>query len=275
MTPVPVSNASDVTLGVGGMHTMLLSFLPDVFECPAPMDHFGGAAMSKHSLSPTVLHNGKKIVLDEHDLGPGLSHLPTNDVWRMVKSSRKVSFAASTVVACGKSVALVSLNRPLMACGDPVTTPCGFNVTNSSHSLFIGASIEDDVRGFLTNMASMVVDVISYAMTAVAGPAAPMANDDLIKDLLGYDPKKIVGGAISSAVVSGIMSYRSGWKEPITVKIETGGSLTAGHVEVSYDPNTKKTTTKSRGNVLGARQDYDSAAQEGKKQTTTLWGEPL
>ncbi len=275
MTPVPVSNASDVTLGVGGMHTMLLSFLPDVFECVAPMDHYPGHLMSKHSLAASVLHNGKRIVLDEHDLGPGLQHLPTNDVWRMLKSNRKVSFAASKVVACGKPVALVNLNRPLMACGDPVSVPCGFNVSNSSHSLFIGASAEDDLRGMLTNMFSMVVDVVAYVMGAFGPVSSPFGASDLAKDAAGFDPKKLVGGALSSVVVSTIMSYRSGWKEPLAVKLETGGSVTSGQTEISYDLNTKKTSVKSRGNVLGARQDYDSGAQEGKKHTTTLWGEPL
>jgi len=249
MAKVPVSIAGDISSGWNN-HVMDTQFLPlyDYFDGAATMDWVGGKYMSKHSLAPSVLHKGQEIVLDTHDLGPMLPHAPSNYPLHLLKASRKNIYSASTVVAVKKPIACVDAEHPLMLCGD-VAMPKGFNHTNAQHSVFVGTTALDESKGRAEILKTAIVDSLMLLM----GPAKEPI--DVAKDALGADPIKAAVGAWVGLQTSIAVSRKSGWKEPISLKMESGGGFASRNTEISYDPKTQQWSGKDSKNTLGMKEE--------------------
>ena len=235
MPTVPVSAQADITNG-SGFHCLLAMFVPDVWESAAPMNHTPGSWAGRHSFTFSVLFNGQCIVLEGHDQGPLLFHLPINDYWRCLKSNRKPNYSTSLVKANKKSLACIDDKHSIMTCGDPVSLPTGMNCTNAAHNLFIGMSFLDELKGEVAIACSMITDVFMF----IIEPAGVMKDTvvspaKLVMDLFGVDYKKMGAGAGANLVGSIVVSAATGWKEPITlIKLEAGNGYLAVQHAVSY-----------------------------------------
>ena len=281
-----VSIATDLTSGSSN-HTM--SPYPDFWETTAPMDWTPGGVMGKHAIAPTVKAHGQGLVLDGHDLGPLLNHAPANFPLHAMKSSRKTIYAASTVVVTGKPAACADVSKRsyMMLCGDPVCTPLGENDTNQIHSVFIGMTDLDRLKGQVNIGVAMGTDAVTCIFKAAT------ASDDLgigkalvetAKDIVGYDPEKALIGAAVNLVGSVAISYASGWKEPIVLKAEVGGGYGGVSSEFSYQPETGTLTRKESVSIAGIKVEaetdyskitgrYENAWTENKGESA--WGPAL
>jgi hypothetical protein len=138
-----------------------------------------------------------------------------------ITSSRKVMFSASTVMANRKPVGCASTkpNVPMMLCGFPMKSPSGMNSTNSMHSVFVGMSDFDVIRGLILIGAEVVKDAIGVFTGDYKNP------DSLLEGALGY--KNFEGAMIDCGVdflASVAISGASGWERPIEAKIAVGGA---------------------------------------------------
>ena len=173
--------------------------LPDGMEMDVAMDWFGGAKTSLHAFARTnggVFHKGQWLVQEGHDCGPLIPHLPHMNPLNVLKSSRKAIFSASTVKVSGKPAAACHGWFVMMVCGYPFSLPMGKNNTNASHSVLVG----------LTD---------PYAM-----PDASDVAIDAVFDLHN-----------SIAV-----SWQSGWKEPIAIKIGASNQYRSINGEIAFSP---------------------------------------
>jgi hypothetical protein len=275
---VPVSVAGDLTYGFG-MH---LDFPPDVVEEVAVMAWAPGAAMGKHSMASTVLHKGQPIVTDGHDLGPGLTHSVLNHFMHALKSNRKTVYAASTVVAKGKPVACVDTSQDLkmIVCGDPIALPNGRNLSNVMHTVFVGMTELDEFKGDVAIACSCATDYLNFVVACASMGASELPKSfsevfgNATKDALGLDPVKAAIGAGVNLVGSVAISYKSGWKEPITFKAEIGGGLVSGSTEASWSPETEAVTEKTVINAFGLKVEQQISGAKHTVSSSAFGSDP-
>lgn len=274
-----VSIATDLTSGSSN-HTM--SPFPDFWETTAPMNWMPGSVMGKHAIAASVKAHGQGLVLDGHDLGPLLNHAPANFPLHSAKSSRKTNYAASTVVVRGKPAACADVSKRsyMMLCGDPVCTPLGENDTNQTHSVFIGMTDLDRLKGQVNIGVAVATDAITCIFKAATATGEMEIGDllgDTVRDVVGYDPTKAVIGVAVGLVGSVAISYASGWKEPIVVKGEVGGGYGGVSSEFSYQPTTGTLTRKESVSVAGikleAETDYSKVTGRYENAWTDKKGE--
>ena len=282
-TPVPVSAENDMTNGATSHVLLMLVGTPDLWECAAPMNHKPGSWAGRHSLTTNVKFNNQRVVLDGHDQGPLLQHLPINDPYRTLKSNRKTVYAASRVRANRTPLACTTATRfNMMACGDPISMPLVNNISNADYNLYIGLAADDEVRGDAAIVMSIATDAIAFAIAcAGGGPVAVLAND-VLNDFFGVDPLKMaVGGGLGLAT-SIIVSGASGWKEPITLKLEQGNGFVSISHEISYNPSTGSWDHKGTSNAVGSgKNEYGGNLHKplppppGNPTPNMKWGEKL
>jgi hypothetical protein len=258
--PVPVTHAKDTSAGRTG-HILT----GDVVELPAPMDHFGGASAGRHLLATTVLHKGQSLTQDGHDQGPQLPHGPVGGTYAVARSNRKNSFAASKVVFQSKPAACIhGMFWPMMACGDPFTLPDTQVFSNSTHTVFVGMTHRDVVRGIMGIGASVATDLLTR----------PNSADDVVegvatgKEPSGVDPKKLAIQAAMNFAASMVISDYSGWEEPIGTKVEISNPAFQKSLEISYDPVTKAWEGKGAQNELSEKKSFTVKYEPGKDVET-------
>lgn len=285
-TPVPVSAENDISNGAGCHVLLMMIGNPDLWECGAPMNHDPGSWAGRHSLTSNVRFNNQRIVLDGHDQGPLLNHLPMSDPYRSLKSNRKTVYAASRVRANGTPLACTTTKKfNMIGCGDPVSLPLVNNVSNEGHNLYIGLAADDELKGDLAIATSIITDIISFAIAcATGGPAGPLADDakGVLGDFFGVDPVKMGVGAGLGLAASIITSGASGWKEPITLKLEQGNGYVSIAHEISYNPDTGSWDQKGSSNVVGGGKNeyggnlYTPSPAPAEDTTPNMkWGEKL
>ena len=235
-TPVPVSIAGDVTWGPC-VHTIPL---PDGMEMDVAMDWFGGAKTSLHAFARTnggVFHKGQWLVQEGHDCGPLIPHLPHMNPLNVLKSSRKAIFSASTVKVSGKPAAACHGWFVMMVCGYPFSLPMGKNNTNASHSVFVGLTDLDILKGQLEIGKQLAKDFISLAKTVVLGPSDTLK--DILDDADPYampDASDVAIDAVFDLHNSIAVSWQSGWKEPIAIKIGASNQYRSINGEIAFSP---------------------------------------
>lgn len=282
-TPVPVSAENDLTNGATSHVLLMMVAYPDLWECAAPMNHGPGGWAGRHSLTSNVKFNEQRIVLDGHDQGPLLRHLPFDDPYRSLKSNRKTVYAASRVRANGTPMACTTTTKlNMIACGDPVSLPLVNNVSNQEYTLYIGLAADDETKGDIAIVVSVATDLIAFAVTCAGGPVAVAARE-IAKDFFGVDHRKLAIGAGLGFAASIITSAASDWKEPITVKLEQGNGFVSIAHEISYNPSTGSWDHKGSSNVIGQGKNqyggnlYKPDASPPVREITPNmhWGEKL
>ena len=277
-----VSIATDLSSG-WTLHELFPPFI-DVYDGSAPMNWAVGAGFNRHSLSSNVRHKGQALVLDGHDLGPQLPHAPMNFGVHQLKSSRKGIYTASTILANGKAIACIdeSKGTKMMLCGDPVSLPFGSNNTNSAHSVSVGMSELDYFKGYASIAASVAVDLVSWACACAGGDGANLVSDVLL-DTAGISWEKAKQAAVAGLITSTAVSYKSDWREPITIKLETGGGLSGASLEHQWTPSSGSHQSKIASNAEGinveASTDYSKVTTKhsawGGEPVQETWGESL
>lgn len=257
MSCCPVSIATDLTWGPT-IHARIPP-IPDLWDASAPMNWEPGASMAKHSMatSKPVRHKGEVIVLDEHDLGPDLPHLPgSHRAFHWLGSNRKVVYTAGTVKMNGKATACVDVYHQMMVCGDPISLPSGFNGSNEPHTVMLGMTDLDELKGDVSWMSSVAVDAFLFVTSAKAPDSAADQLTGEGLGMLGFDKKKAAATALASLVTSVIVSEQSGWKEPIGIKTEVGNARFSAKVEAQVDPQSGDVSGKYERNVWGDKRDF-------------------
>ena len=280
MPTTPVSAENDVTAGPG-VHLLMLCYCPDIYECAAPMNWTPGSWAERHSLTFNVLFNKQRIVLDSHDHGPLLTHMPFVDPWRTLKSSRKTIFSAAKVKAHDIPLACVDESHPLMTCGDPISLPSAFNFTNPSHNLFIGMSELDELKGRVAIVCSIVTDIIMFCAFPPADDKSPV--DQLsVEGFFGVNPKKAVVSGVANFIGSLVVSSATGWQEPVKVfSLKQGNGFAGVQSEVTYDPSTGAWQQKTShydfvtGKIEHKSTVYEPGDAEKSSEAARSWGEKL
>lgn len=276
-------------------------------EMLAPMKSLLGTALGKNKLTSTVTFNELTFALDGHDCGPGITDITPGCPINLfapamyLTASRKVTFAAAKVQADKLPIALTSTTWTLMSCGEPLSLPFAWSLSNFPHSCVVGPELSDLVAGATSIVSSIFVDKVSAAFANRFFPApAPgtvsferfqiqtVVRDALSRSVGTYDAagitKAVVGG-----LVEGAISYARGQANGTgdwSIRFALGGPL--GGVEASYarrgrdaagtyavqgtvgpmqqtdsvDPNGLRTT---EGQVAGSRVDALSTAQNQAK----------
>lgn len=188
MVAVPITVTTDCSIGVT-IHWWSPPFLPPIpgvmcpaFEVPVPHAWPPGIGMGKVKLTKSVLHNGDRIVQAKSDCGPLIPQVTANPInaWLPVlplKSTRAVTVSAFAVRMDGEPTACSSTwpPMPLLACGDPVSSPTTLNVANVGRSVTVGASAADIVGGLITTAGAILESLITGGKYA-----------ELAKNVLGF-----------------------------------------------------------------------------------------
>jgi hypothetical protein len=255
--PVVVTHAKDVSFGMTG------HFLGDIVELPAPMDHWSGAAAKRHALAATVLHKGQSLVRDGHDQGQMLPHGPIGIVTVLGRTNRKNAFCATTVEFEKKPAACIhGYFWRMMACGDPVSLPMTTVLSNSTHTVFVGLTDLDIVKGVAGIIASMAVDIAS----------APSSLKDVVKGATidsGVDPEKMGKQALANLLASVVVSEYSGWEEPIGTKVELSNPVAQNAFELTVHPKTGVVEGKYAENVASEKKNVTVKYEPGKGVDST------
>jgi hypothetical protein len=249
-TPVHVNIASDENEG-RSVHLAL----PPAGSGPMISDevripHSWRAGAGKHKITGTVFHRKRGVLQVGHDCGPFIADLAppgpvgfinSNLPRMMPASSRKVMFGASTVRMEGAATGCSLPDRlPMLTCGEPVSLPTVHPISNTSNTVLVGMTHEDEVRGWEDMGDAMTVDAICFVVTVATSRLSELLSAPDWLDRLGWlgiDPVKSTGGLVVGLQRSIARSIASGGKEPIVVKLETGTAATGG-VEVKVTPAT-------------------------------------
>jgi hypothetical protein len=182
-------------------------------EMPATFMWTLGFLMNQNKFSngaKPVTHKGVWIALDGHDCGmaiPDLTIPPAPNLnyplcWPF--SSRKPTFAASTVkmngtsVACAQWIGLPPL--PMMTCGDPIGAPVCWSALSVTNTVAVGLTFTDLIAGLINAIASMITDYIASKLPLDKLGIGPFAQAVLGNSIKGLSPVSILAGFASSAL---------------------------------------------------------------------------
>lgn len=272
MTPIHVNIASDEILGAS-VHIALPAAPVGTFpslEVTIPQGHPPGVA--KHKITGTVFHRKRGIVLHGHDCGMGIPDEAPPVVGQlsgylpiiMLKSSRKVMFAASTVKGEGTAIGGVTASDlPMLTCGEPVPFPAVFSQTSTANTVLVGFSQSDIDRGWEDIAAAVAIEAVCFVVSIVTMNPLMFGASDVVAGVLGVDPLKTGLGAAVGLGTSIKRSAESGWTEPISLKVETGGGAEGAGVEAKWTPATNEGEVTAEYNLgpgkgaAGAKRDKD------------------
>jgi hypothetical protein len=207
-----------------------------------------------------VTHKGLWIALDGHDCGmmiPDITVPPAPNLnypigW--MSSSRKPTFAASTVkmngtsVACAQWIGLPPL--PMMSCGDPIGAPVCWSALSVSNTLSVGMTFVDLIAGIINAAASMLTD---YIFSKIPFDKLGLGNtlETIIgNSLKGLSPVSILAGFATSALTGNA-----------TFNVSLGLPFAGG--TFSYTPNP---SAGSPSAVFGGALPFISGSSTGQGQ---------
>jgi hypothetical protein len=130
-----------------------------------------GVATSRCKFTSTVKHLGSRIMLDQHDLGPLLPHIPVplNDIYfplHILSSKRKVNFTAGMVLANGAPIACTyPIIFPMTGCANPVSLPTAQSFTNVTNTVLVNMHWIDVLAGWVQIAADAACDYIKGRMS--------------------------------------------------------------------------------------------------------------
>jgi hypothetical protein len=162
---IQVNISTDFTLGLTA-HFGPIPPIPEVGIEGALQCWFPGMFTGQNQFTRTVKHGGRFIMLEGHDIGMLIPHItlplvPNPWLLKIIPlSSRKASFASSIVKMNGKGVGAAGLlaGMPMLACGEPVSTPTAFPLTNTLNTVIVGLVPLDIQAGIAGLAVSLVVD---------------------------------------------------------------------------------------------------------------------
>lgn len=256
---VPITRSCDFSWG-GSLHNFSPTppgttppFPDPAVELPLPQSWPPGVQLGSVQKTSTVLASNWAIMQKGHDYGklvPQLTIPPTN-FWLAILSidaKRKCMFSAFSVRMDKKPTGCMGIWPPLpmLACGQPVSSPLVLSPTNICTSVRVGMSGADIVGGALSIIFSMLSDGIKESLG--------LKKDSLEEAL--YDA--VSGAAIEllSTFVQHAMDPRYPISAQFTVegreKLWLGASTTVGVSFGSTDTtnNPSKVTFSTGANAL-------------------------
>jgi hypothetical protein len=177
MDSVYVNISTDFSLG----HLLHNVLLPPLIPLPVPSPSIEiivtqywppGYLCNQNKLTTTVKHKMRSIAQEGHDCGtliPDITYLVPANVYYAIMwpfSSRKMAWSASTVkmdklpVGCAQTIALPVL--PMMTCGDPVSAPLAFVLSNWTNTVRVGMTSADFWAGVAGIAVSVAIDLVFH-----------------------------------------------------------------------------------------------------------------
>lgn len=222
-----------------------------------------GALTGKCKFTSTVKHLNRTIATEGHDMGPLLTHravvpLPTDVLWilAMIKSSRKMNFAAGMVQGNGEPLACGNMFPYLMnACGSPASLPVAAPVGNATNSATVNMHTVDVIAGFTQIAAGIVVDVLT------ASRAARITKKEIVELVVGsaFDWKKFLTNTLANNQGGLIRlmgrSFCPDYQGPATFGISYDRGLSggvSGQVTISNDGTSVQVGVSSQGGLASA-----------------------
>jgi hypothetical protein len=230
--PVPVNIALNFSTGVL-THNVVS---PPQIPAPVPMMSVEmiatqlwsyGYAMNQNKLTRKVLHKGMPIVQGGHDCGmmiPDMTPpMPANAFYPVMwpLSSRKTTFAASTVKMDKKPTACASGPFTMMTCGDPISAPTAqVHPTQLLNNVIVGMTMGDVAKGLMMVAVSMTIDfVFEYGFslkgfkklgkgfTRTAKEAAEVSVEKMTKELAETVGRNAAEEAVERATNAELKDY--------------------------------------------------------------------
>lgn len=217
--PCPVNIVWDISIGALS-HGLWVpgtpapaGFSPSL-EMVATQMWTAGYVLGKNQFTTDVLTCSMPTCQENHDLGPlipDITYVFVNLYYPLMWpfSSRKMTFAASTVKMNKKAVGCAAIFPPfpMMTCGDPITAPTAVPLTNLLHRVFVGMTFGDIVLGIVNIGVSMAIDAIFEWVP----PFSKIG--DAFKDRIGNVANEILGklGLTPKSLAKKAVSALSGW----------------------------------------------------------------
>lgn len=208
--PCPVNIVWDISVGAL-THTLWVTVVPVPtpstptlsIEMVATQMWTAGYVLGKNQFTTDVLTCNMPTCQENHDLGPLIPDvtIPFVNVYYAIMwpfSSRKMTFAASTVKMNKKAVGCAAIFPPfpMMTCGDPITAPTARPLTNLLHRVFVGMTFGDIMLGIANIAVSIAIDAVfewcppfSTIGKKFSDSIGPLANEILGK--VGLTPKSL------------------------------------------------------------------------------------
>lgn len=166
-------------------------FQPSIEMVATQMWTFGLPFANK--LSTQTLVNSVPICLAGHDIGPLIPDLtpgcplPANYAIMWPFSSRKIMFASSVTLVENQGVACAEtllIPFPMMTCGDPLSLPVIFHMTNCINTVKVGMTPMDIVMGVAAIALSVCIDLLFMGLGSVraARRAAREATEEAVEE---------------------------------------------------------------------------------------------
>jgi hypothetical protein len=290
-SPVSISNDLTMTMGMiplitphealGVPPAVLPPFLPHL-EMPVTMMWPPGFALMQNKLTTTVIHKMLPIVLDGHDCGYMIIHVPIPPAPPNVKvvlhiafSSRKIAFAASKVKANGTPIACTSIwfPIPMMVCANPITMPLGTAPFNLLNSVQVGMTWTDVLFGVISIAVTMAIDFFSW------DPAGPIslgsATDWAWKATLGDSPKMWAIKAGAGLAVNAARLFIADGDGSLSLSVGPGGywGASAGFSRSdgvwSFSASASAGTASPVGPSVGGQKSWQHTWNKDGSTTTT------
>lgn len=196
--PCHVNTAIDVTVGV-----LSHSFIPPPPAPPVKVPAVPSIEMiatqmwtmgylcGQNKFTTTVLHWGLPLVQEGHDQGmliPDVTIPPVN-LWYLVMwpfSSRKIMFFSSLVHynQKGAGCAAIFIPFPMMTCGEPISAPTAFPITNLLNTVIVSLSPGDILMGIGRIAFSMALDFVFNKLSQPSPPGTGSAWSQVGKEIL-------------------------------------------------------------------------------------------
>jgi hypothetical protein len=196
--PCHVNTAIDVTVGVL-THSLIppppappvkVPAVPSI-EMIATQMWTMGFLCGQNKLTTTVLHYGLPLVQEGHDQGmliPDVTIPPVN-LWYAVMwpfSSRKIMFFSSIVQydKKGAGCAAICIPFPMMTCGEPISAPTAFPITNLLNTVIVSLSPGDILMGIGRIAFSMALDFVFNKLSQPSPPGTGSAWSQVGREFL-------------------------------------------------------------------------------------------
>lgn len=199
-----------------------------------------GALFNKAKFTKTVKHRNLTIMLEDHDLGPLLLHVPLIPIpdnvlsvaLHTIKSSRKTMFSAGEVQANGAPIGCVTLwpPTPMLTCGNPVPAPYAISPTNFTNTVRVGLSGWDLAAGWVAIAVEAIRTIIRSASPG-SNTSHPIA-DALAggqADLRDTFVDSIFSGANARAAVRAIGRATDDYHGPVQFSVKQGQGMLGEH----------------------------------------------
>ncbi len=305
---VPINTENDLSMGLGTHNLWLPPIIPTPIPGPAMemianMKWPPGFALNLNKLTTTVKHKKQTIVQTGHDCGvmildllivPPCIPIPVNAFYYIMwpLSSRKITFAASTVKANKQPVACAAITKalPMMSCGNPAALPLTAPITNGSNTVTVNMTPLDFWQGVITIALSVAIDITFFGISRFGGKVVTKVPKEIANNLVTHviqeilkehakellpepkDANKYVAKKALKSIFGGQTSRITG--DP-TYKADIGTPYVGMGIEFKKDKR-KGWQVKREYNILGWKwasdgsgaswgKDYGPPPEEGSK----------